>query len=102
MDEVIGMYAASAGALLYGLARAKSRIELSLAKHRSLAGHPRIAKQLMEGCVDEGFDVSWSETFSAGKLRGRQADAAAAADDHHALTVESHALLLHRPPVGRG
>jgi glutamate-1-semialdehyde 2,1-aminomutase len=46
MDEVIGLYAAGAGALLYGLARAKSRMELSLAKHRSLAGHPRIARRL--------------------------------------------------------
>ena len=46
MDEVLGLYLAGGGALLYGLARAKSRLELSLAKHRSLAGHPRIARRV--------------------------------------------------------
>jgi glutamate-1-semialdehyde 2,1-aminomutase len=34
------------GALLLGMHRAKNRIELSLAKHRSLAGHPRISRRI--------------------------------------------------------
>jgi hypothetical protein len=38
-------------------------------KHSAtVANHPRIAKQLVEGCLEEGFDVSWSETFKEGKL----------------------------------
>jgi aromatic ring-opening dioxygenase catalytic subunit (LigB family) len=38
-------------------------------KHSAtVAGHPRIANQLVEGCMDEGFDVSWSKSFGAGKL----------------------------------
>ncbi|MEQ1776570.1 MAG: aminotransferase class III-fold pyridoxal phosphate-dependent enzyme, partial [Burkholderiales bacterium] len=46
MDENLGLYVAGGGALLYALARAKSRLELSLAKHRSLAGHPRMARRV--------------------------------------------------------
>lgn len=34
------------GALLLGARRAKNRLELSLAKHRSLAGHPRISRRI--------------------------------------------------------
>ncbi len=33
-------------ALLYGAARLKTRLQLSLAKHRSLTGHPRMARRL--------------------------------------------------------
>ncbi len=44
MDEVLLVMCG--GALLYGLVRAKSRLQLSLAKHRSLAGHPRIARRI--------------------------------------------------------
>jgi glutamate-1-semialdehyde 2,1-aminomutase len=36
----------AAGALLLGLTKAKARLELSLAKHRSLAGHPRTARRI--------------------------------------------------------
>ena len=38
-------------------------------KHTAkVAGHPRIANQLVEGCLEEGFDVSWSTSFREGKL----------------------------------
>ena len=39
-------YLLAGGALLYALARAKARLVLSLAKHPSLAGHPRVARRL--------------------------------------------------------
>ncbi len=44
--ETIALYAAAAAALFGILGKAKSRLELSLAKHRSLAGHPRTAKRI--------------------------------------------------------
>ena len=44
--ETIALYAAAAAVLFGILGKAKSRLELSLAKHRSLAGHPRTAKRI--------------------------------------------------------
>lgn len=32
----------------------------------TVANHPEIAKALVAGCVEEGFDVSWSESFREG------------------------------------
>ncbi len=32
------------------------------------ANHPEIARALVEGCVEEGFDVGWSAAFKDGKL----------------------------------
>lgn len=51
MNEVTGMqtlalYVLGSAVLLVLLAKAKARIELSLAKHRSLAGHPRMARRV--------------------------------------------------------
>ena len=38
-------------------------------KHSAkVAGHPRIATKLVEGCLEEGFDVSWSNSFKDDKL----------------------------------
>jgi len=45
MGALLPYLAGGIGAI-WGLARAKQRIELSLAKHRSLAGHPRMARRL--------------------------------------------------------
>ena len=48
MNETLGLVALG-GALpvaWYALASAKTRLELSLAKHRSLAGHPRMARRI--------------------------------------------------------
>ncbi len=44
--ETWGLYAAGGSAALYTLARLKTRLQLSLAKHRSLAGHPRMARRV--------------------------------------------------------
>ena len=41
-----GLYALGAAALIAALAKAKSRLELSRAKHRSLAGHARMARRI--------------------------------------------------------
>ncbi|MCX7277142.1 MAG: aminotransferase class III-fold pyridoxal phosphate-dependent enzyme [Burkholderiales bacterium] len=46
MNETLALYAAAGGALLFGAARVKTRLELSLAKHRSLTGHPRMARRM--------------------------------------------------------
>ena len=51
MNETLGLnalalYGAGAGALLVGLKKVKQRTELSLAKHGSLAGHPRNARRI--------------------------------------------------------
>ena len=46
MNEALGLYVIGGGTLLYALTHAKSRWELSLAKHRSLAGHPRMARRI--------------------------------------------------------
>jgi aromatic ring-opening dioxygenase catalytic subunit (LigB family) len=38
-------------------------------KHAAtIANHPRIARTLVEGALDEGFDVSWAQSFKEGKL----------------------------------
>ena len=49
MDETLTLTAIAGsvlGALVYSLPRARRRLQLSRAKHRSLAGHSRIAKRL--------------------------------------------------------
>ena len=45
MLETLGSYAVGGAALLVTLQKLKTRAELSLAKHRSLAGHPRMARR---------------------------------------------------------
>ena len=40
------LYGVSTAAFVLGLQRVKQRAELSLAKHRSLAGHPRMARRV--------------------------------------------------------
>jgi Catalytic LigB subunit of aromatic ring-opening dioxygenase len=38
-------------------------------KHTAtVPNHPDVAKTLVSGCVEEGFDVAWSEAFRDGKL----------------------------------
>jgi aromatic ring-opening dioxygenase catalytic subunit (LigB family) len=38
-------------------------------KHTAtIANHPEIAKKLLEGCLEEGFDVAWCTAFKDGKL----------------------------------
>ena len=49
MDDrfvTLTLYALGATTLVAGLANAKSRLELSSAKHRSLAGHARMARRM--------------------------------------------------------
>ena len=46
MDETLALSALALGALAWTLPRAKRRLELSRAKHRSLAGHSRMAKRI--------------------------------------------------------
>lgn len=44
--NALALYGAGATGLLWGLTRLRQRLELSLAKHRSLAGHPRTARRI--------------------------------------------------------
>ncbi|HEY6240558.1 MAG TPA: hypothetical protein VIW78_06940 [Burkholderiales bacterium] len=38
-------------------------------KHSTtMRNHPELAKRLVEGCLEEGFDVGWSSAFKDGKL----------------------------------
>ena len=38
-------------------------------KHAAtIANHPEIARTLVEGALEEGFDVSWAKTFKEGRL----------------------------------
>jgi aromatic ring-opening dioxygenase catalytic subunit (LigB family) len=38
-------------------------------KHTAtIANHPEIARKLLEGCLEEGFDVAWCTAFRDGKL----------------------------------
>ena len=46
MDETLALSALALGALAWTLPRARQRLELSRAKHRSLAGHARMAKRI--------------------------------------------------------
>ncbi|MFO1273884.1 MAG: aminotransferase class III-fold pyridoxal phosphate-dependent enzyme [Rubrivivax sp.] len=46
MDEGLALSAAALGLLAWGLPKAHRRLQLSRAKHRSLAGHARIAKRV--------------------------------------------------------
>ena len=44
--SALALYGVGGGAGLWALNKAKARVELSLAKHRSLAGHPRTARRI--------------------------------------------------------
>ena len=46
MDQGLAMSAAALGLLAWGLPRAHRRVQLSRAKHRSLAGHARLAQRV--------------------------------------------------------
>jgi glutamate-1-semialdehyde 2,1-aminomutase len=63
MNETINvnslvLYSAGGLVLLSGLRRVKDRVELSLAKHRSLAGHPRNARRLAAYLPSYHYDVA--------------------------------------------
>jgi glutamate-1-semialdehyde 2,1-aminomutase len=46
MDDGLALSALALGLLTWGLPKARRRLQLSRAKHRSLAGHARIAKRV--------------------------------------------------------
>jgi glutamate-1-semialdehyde 2,1-aminomutase len=54
----LALYGAGGLVLLAGLRRVKNRAELSLAKHRSLAGHPRNARRLASFLPSYSYDVA--------------------------------------------
>jgi glutamate-1-semialdehyde 2,1-aminomutase len=62
MDQSLTMSAAALGLLAWLLPKAKQRIELSRAKHRSLAGHSRLAKRVASMIPGYAYD---EDTFFA-------------------------------------
>lgn len=65
MNETINLnslvlYGAGAWALLIGMRRVKNRAELSLAKHRSLAGHPRNARRFAALLPSYSYDEEYA------------------------------------------
>ena len=44
--NTLALYTVGSAALVLALTRARARVQLSLAKHRSLAGHPRTARRI--------------------------------------------------------
>ncbi|HEX2010481.1 MAG TPA: glutamate-1-semialdehyde 2,1-aminomutase, partial [Roseateles sp.] len=56
MDETLSLYALAALALAGLIPKAKRRLELSRAKHRSLAGHARIAKRIAAQVPGYAYD----------------------------------------------
>ncbi len=66
VNEALTWYVLSGGAALYAAVRAKARLELSLAKHRSLAGHPRMARRI----------AAWMPHYSYGEHQALALDGA--------------------------
>ncbi len=56
MSATIVLYALGAGAIATTLPRLKQRLELSRAKHRSLAGHSKLSKRIAAQVPYYGFD----------------------------------------------
>jgi len=56
MDETVLLSAAALGALAFSLPLARRRLQLSRAKHRSLAGHSRMAKRLATWIPGYAYD----------------------------------------------
>ena len=56
MDETFFLYALALGALAASVPRLQQRLELSRAKHRSLAGHSRMAKRVARQVPYYGYE----------------------------------------------
>ena len=56
MNQTSALFATALAALMAALPAAKRRLELSVAKHRSLTGHARIAKRLAELIPGYAYD----------------------------------------------
>lgn len=56
VNESLALYGMGGAGLLYAMHKAKTRLELSLAKHRSLAGHPRMARRMAALMPHYGYD----------------------------------------------
>jgi glutamate-1-semialdehyde 2,1-aminomutase len=69
-------YALTAAALVAGLCKVKSRLELSKAKHRSLTGHARIARRLASLVPFYEFDENrfFSSDDAPGEIAERRRD----------------------------
>jgi glutamate-1-semialdehyde 2,1-aminomutase len=63
MDDVLALSALALGALAWGLPRAHRRLLLSRAKHRSLAGHSRMAQRV--AALIPGYAYDEQRFFSA-------------------------------------
>ena len=76
MDESFALSALALGVFAWAFPRAKQRLELSRAKHRSLAGHSRMAKRiagLVPGYAYDEDDFFGSDGASADVIARRRA-----------------------------
>lgn len=62
MIETISLYALGSVAAAVAMLKAKTRLELSVAKHRSLAGHPRMARRV--AALLPHYDYSADQFFA--------------------------------------
>ena len=75
-----GLYALGAAALVATLGRAKARLQLSRAKHRSLTGHARLSRRIAPWCRSTNSTRSSSSVPTALRRRSPHAVAAASCD----------------------
>ena len=97
VNESLGLVVLGGAALLYGLVRAKARLELSLAKHRSLAGHPRMARRvaaLMPGYRYDEREALGLDGAPAEVIAQRQAALASLVAQYRTRYAQSVALSL--------
>ena len=106
MDQSLTMSAAALGLLAWLLPKAKQRIELSRAKHRSLAGHSRLAKRVASMIPGYAYDEDTffaSDGANATVVAQRRAGFAALCADferRYARTAEMTAQArLHLPDL---
>lgn len=86
LNDSLAIYGVGGGALLYGLQRAKTRLDLSLAKHRSLAGHPRMARRVAALMPTYSYDETTAFSLDGAPsevIKNRRTALAALAEKFH-------------------
>lgn len=102
MNEVIGLntmalYAVGSAALFVAVKKAKARAELSFAKHRSLAGHPRMARRVAALLpsysydADQAFAVDGAPPDVVAKRRAAFADLVARCQARYPKSLQASA-----------
>ena len=94
----LALYAVGSAALFMAMRKAQSRLRLSFAKHRSLAGHPRMARRVAALLPsysydeDQAFAVDGAPPEVVAKRRAAFADLIARAQARYPKTLQASAL----------